>query len=236
MTAFPEWLPKPVIEWIEENRHHPEHVRDRNLIDQIATDARLMPFWRELARQHPDGFVHAARPELIARAINEPAPTDETQRQEIALVWLFKQLLHIAVTPGIARTKAEAETEAADKRRRAEMLRAEADDTEMIPDGAGGVHWLAVAAGMRAKADVLEQRADSLAVFRVVVPHRRNNAIAVQCAVRVSTILSELFGAGMPNQAAAIAEVLTGQAITPEQVRELNRKHRGSVNFLPKRR
>lgn len=230
---LPGWLPVPVKGWIEANRDHPEHAANAPLIDRLA--GAFPGLWQELQRRKPDGsWVYTVHVRALGR-ICDLSNSDPNERQEIALVWLFKQILHIAVTPHPARTEAEAIETIEDCHRRAKWLRTEADDTERLRPGAGGVDWRQVAAGMRAKADVLEQTAAEFRVFVAVVPKARSNLVGLQTASRISTILRELYGKEMRLQAATVATVLTDERVTEEQVRYINQRQPASVKFLTER-
>ncbi|MGC9272137.1 hypothetical protein [Acidiphilium sp.] len=236
MTSYPDWLPVPVIAWIEANRDHPEHVARADLIHQIAADPRGKVLWSELTKRKPNGFVYPVQRTAIEGFCDPPIPTDETERHGIGLIFVFKQLLHIAISVHAAKSEAQRAQQAEDMRRRAAWLRTEADDTDLIPNGAGEIDWRMVAAGMRAKADVLQQAADALGVYHLVVPHERENMTGIATALRISTVTETVFGKPLYRQSAALAEMLTGEAVTIEQVRDLRRNHKVSVNFRPRRR
>jgi hypothetical protein len=156
----------------------------------------------------------------------------DDEKHAVALQFLFKQILHAAVTTYPARAKAGADAEIEAYRNRAAMLRAEADDTELLRPGAGGVDWAQVAAGMRAKADVLDQLAGNLPNLRIIAANARGNLTGIQTASRISAIFLGLFGSAMPKQAAIVAEILTGERVTYEQVRHINKSAPGVVKFL----
>ncbi|HVY14486.1 MAG TPA: hypothetical protein VHB27_04615 [Rhodopila sp.] len=226
------WLPDPVKSWIEANRNHPEHVANAQLIDRLANDSSLQSMWRELHRRKPDGsWVHTVNAQILAK-ICDVSENDRDECQGIALIFLFKQILHVAVTLYPARVEAEVAASTEDYLRRARALRIEAEDTARLPPGAGGIDWNIAAASMRAKADVLEQAASEAQCFAAVVPNARKNLTGLQAASRLSTIVRTLYGEAMPHQAAAIASALTGESVTYEQVRHLNRQQPGNVKFL----
>jgi len=241
MSEFPEWLPVPVIAWIEANRDHPEHIAGADLIHQFATDPRAQILWDELAKKHKKlnrylgYYLSPAQPAALASLFDD-VPADDDERQEIALVILFKQLLHIAISVHAAKSEAQRAQQAEDMRQRAAWLRSEADDTDLIPNGASGIDWRLVSVGMRAKADVLEQAADDLGVYRLVVPKDRANMAGIATAMRISTVIETLFGKPLYLQSAALATMLTGETVTMEQVRDIRRKHPTRVKFVRKSR
>ncbi len=241
MSEFPEWLPVPVIDWIKENRDHPEHVSGADLIHQIATDPRAKTLWDELAKKHTKlnrylgYYVSPAKPAALASLFDD-IPDDDEGKQDLALVFLFKQILHIAISASPAKTEADRARRSAEMRQRAAWLRSEADDTDLIPSGARVIDWRLVASGMRAKADVLEQASNALGVYDLVVPKERENMTGIDAALRISTVIETLFGKPLYRQSAAIAELLTGETVTMEQVRDLRRKHPASVKFMRKSR
>ncbi len=236
MTAFPEWLPKPVIEWIEENRHHPEHVARADLIHQLATDPRAKTTWTELTKKQRGDFICQVRMSALEQFCEPPIPDNEDVRHGIGLIFFFKQILHISISVRAAKTEAQRAAQADELRQRALWLRTEADDTDLIPDGASGIDWRRVACGMRAKADVLEQTSDALGVYGLVVPNSRENLTGIDAALRISTTIETLFGKPLYLQSAALATMMTGETVTMEQVRDLRRKYKGSVKFLPPKR
>lgn len=229
-----EWIPRSVGSWIEANRTHPEHVSGRDLIDRIANDVRLRALWAELDRKKRCGYVHEPNCETLRKSGIDLGDADDAH--DLALVWLFKQILHIATTPFPVRTKGAATAQAADYRRRAEFLRTEAADTLRLRPGAAGIDWRIVATAMVAKADILEQAATEGPTYFSTLAHARKNAVGLQAASRISAILLALFGKPFANQSATIATVLTGETVTVEQVRDLTRKSRGGVTFRRKTR
>jgi len=233
MSEFPDWLPVPVIAWIEANRDHPEHIAGADLIHQFATDPRAKTLWTELAKRKPRGFAYPAQPAALASLLND-VPADDDARQNLALLLLFKQILNLAIWVLPAKTEANRAMRAEEMRQRAVWLRTEAADTDLIPNGAAGIDWRLVAAGMRAKADVLHQTADALGVYHLVVPYDRENMDGLAKASRISAMTEAMFGNPLYRQSAAIAELLTGETVTFEQVRDLRRKHPARVKFVRK--
>src|SRR5262249_1116204 len=150
----------------------------------------------------PDGsWVHTANVRTLAKFC-DPFESDGAKRQEIALFFLFKQALHVAMTPYPAQTEEEVVAEITDYLERAKRLRTEAKDTERLRPGAGSVDWKQVARGMQAKADVLEQAAAEIRRFTLVVPNVRHSPIGLEAASRISAIIQALYGKPMPRQAA----------------------------------
>jgi hypothetical protein len=236
MSEFPEWLPEPVIAWIEENRDYPEHVRDRNLIHQLATDPRAKTTWTELTKKQRGDFIYQVRMSALEQFCEPPIPDNEDVRHGIGLIFFFKQILHISISVRAAKTEAEREAQAEDMRQRAVWLRTEAYDTDQTPNGVRGINWHVVADAMRAKADLLYEKSNQLAVNDLVVPHARENMRGLSTASRISGVIETLFGSPFYRQSAAIAGLLTGETVTMEQVRDLQRKYKGSVKFLPRKR
>ncbi|GAN79028.1 hypothetical protein [Acidocella aminolytica] len=234
-SDFPPWLPLAVANWIDENRTHPEHVRGRDLIDRLASDEKLRTLWNELQKKKRTGFVYAPNKKAL-ETICGTCPDDESERQGIALIWLFKQLLHFSIAPQTAATMASYQSEVEQLKNRARMLREEADDTEKLPPMAGGIDWRGAASGMRAKADVLEQKIRLIGERRLILENDRHNKDGLQTGADVSAMFNALFGKPLYEQSAAIANALTGQRVTFEQIRHVTKTHHCSVTFAPQRR
>jgi hypothetical protein len=232
--SHPAWLPVPVRAWIDANRDHPEHVAGADLIHHLATSPHMKKLWTELTKRKPIGFVYPVVETALAKLIEPPLPDDVDELHWMGLVLVFKEILRIATSLYAAKSEAQRAAQADDLRRRAGWLRTEADDTDLIPLGAGDIDWRIVAAGMRAKADVLDQTADAIGVYRLIVANERDNLTGIGTAWRISASVRAIFGQPLYRQSAAIASMLTGESVTVEQVRDIARKYPTHVTFASK--
>lgn len=235
---FPDWFPKPIAAWIKSNRNHSDIVARQKPINGVAANLVMKRLWEELRKQHPAGdYVNPAQPAAV-RAAHGCLPSDLNECQGVALIFLFKELVRIVEElPHIkVWTNSESNQHVNYLRQRAAGLRVEADDTDLLATITTSYDWPTAAAGMRAKADVLEQAAAGISGdgMRFVVPNARPNPRGLATAIRIAAVLESLFGKPFHVQAARIATALTGENTTKEQVRQAMRMQTPRVKFTSK--
>ena len=242
---LPAWLPPDVHNWIAENWNHPEHVAGRAVIVALANDPLMKRLWEELGRKKPQGYVHEVNrafllrfftvsPGAQARKAEAEAHLDDVELcRRVAYQFLFKWLLRVAYQPGAAATVKEATARVEEMRERAAFLRREADDTEWLGrSGSKPSHdWLAVAAGMRAKADFLEEAVEIIPVLHPILTNDRPNRRGIAAAIKITGIFDALFSKPFHKLSAELATLLTGEETTMEQVRAERTKQNPYVSF-----
>jgi hypothetical protein len=229
--TLPDWLPDSVRAWIIGNWDHPDHLAGRRNIDVLAHSPQMQALWAVLQRYKAHSYEYPAQRLPIEHSLGS-ASNDEDELQGLGFILLFKHMLHLSLGISSAITNVEAESKSNEMRQRAEWLRQEAEDTDRLRQAAGGIDWRVVSQGMRDKADVLAQAASAIPVYRLKLKNQRPNMGGLGAATEISHFLKALFTVPLYKQSAALASMLTGEAVTLEQLRELHRKTQVDVTFF----
>ncbi|MGC9217236.1 hypothetical protein [Acidithiobacillus sp.] len=244
---FPGWLPPVVGDWIAENWPPAENLADRINILALANAPQMRELWAELSRRFPDrAYIHKANSAFLAKFFDTSSEVqahkaaalidldDADICQRAAYVFLFRKLLEVAAYPGSALTVKEAKAKFEAMRQRAAFLRVEADDTDHLAESNARVDWRSVAMGMRAKADVLDETAQLIPVYRPILTNDRKNRRGIDAALKVSAILEALFSKPFFDRSAKLATMLTGEKTTMAQVRDERPKQNPYASFRQK--
>jgi hypothetical protein len=232
-ALLPEWLPEGVRGWIIENQDHPAHVAGRETILALANSWAMHRLWRELARRKPVGWLHPLTADFVAWFC--PGAEESAALRESAYALTFKEILSAIVITGPALVEREASAAIQDFQSRAAALRQEASAIERDPSPLLANPGI-TAANLRTQAENLEATAELLPKFRLFVKNSRGNPHALALGFEICGKLTAMFGDPLREIAAQIATAASGETLTAETLREVNRRVSSRVTFRPRDR